>query len=112
MMVQGEPLIHSDTSTESPDRNPGFEAQFHAWGDANEKISIIVNGIVTKSPRTSTKLVVHLRKPAAETTLRTDVLCVNQTKNQNQKLTQQIQNMNESYTSAVQLLTWPRVQRT
>ena len=99
-----EPVICSLRDVHLDDDDLRYEAISYAWGDANDRKTVICNGHVVSTTRSLFEALQRFRYTGTTRTLWADALCINQA--DNEERTVQVRLMSFIYTKAVRVLVW------
>ncbi|KAE8446189.1 hypothetical protein EG329_012414 [Mollisiaceae sp. DMI_Dod_QoI] len=97
-------VIHCQLSVVSLDEDPAYEALSYVWGDARQKLPIILNGenfIITKNLESALR---YLRDEHFPRHLWVDAICINQ--NDIMERAQQVGLMDAIYSKTKEVLIW------
>ncbi|KAI4638477.1 hypothetical protein J4E93_010031 [Alternaria ventricosa] len=99
-----EPVTCSLRTVHLDDDDLRYEAISYAWGDLNDRKTVVCNGHVVSTTRSLLEALQRFRCADTTRTLWADELCINQA--DNEERTAQVQRMLYIYSGAVRVLVW------
>jgi len=99
-----EPVTCSLRTVHVDDDDTRYEAISYAWGDLNDRKTVVCNGHVVSTTRSLFEALQRFRCADTTRTLWADELCINQA--DNEERTMQVQRTVFIYASAVRVLVW------